>query len=239
MKTGRLAPQRGYSLIEFIFAMAVSMIAVAAISTATVTNLKTSRKEVARHKLDHQLRQVMDVITRDVARAGYWANSSSMIGTNVVNPYAPITSTATCIAFMYNRDTPTPVAPNDDEKFGYALSNGTILSRVPGAPVGCADFTGWSPLTDPNVVNITAFSVTQLFPNDTNSTTASATEDGLSYTARRVVNGNNVLCVREFQLSLTGNLVLNSGVPVTQTLQTTVRVRNDWIQRGAGAAPNC
>ncbi|SMC22718.1 Type II secretory pathway, component PulJ [Andreprevotia lacus DSM 23236] len=228
----------GFTLMEFLVGALVSSAVLYSISLATVNNLRSAGVESDRHKLNATLRQVLDIMTRDIGRSGYWANAASLLNSSNSNPYSTITNTASCVLFSYNRDTPVPsLPPADDEQYGFAFTGNAVYARTAGTPWDCNNTTAWSALTDSNVVEITSLTITRMWPEDTAATTASATEDGLSYTVHRTVSGNSVLCVREYQISLSGRL--KKKPTITQTYQATIKVRNDEVKRGVTSAPTC
>lgn len=228
----------GFTLMEFLIGSLVSTAVLYAISLATANNLRSAGVEADRHKLNATLRQVLDIMTRDMERAGYWTNAATLLNSSNSNPYSPITNTASCVLFSYNRDTPAPtLPPADDELYGFTFTGSAVYARTAGTPWDCNNTATWSALTDSNVVEVTGLTITRMWPEDTAATTASATEDGLSYTVHRTVSGNSVLCVREYQISLSGRL--KKKPTVAQTYQATVKVRNDEVKRGTTSAPTC
>jgi type II secretory pathway component PulJ len=65
-------PQRGFGLVELLVGMAISMIILAAASTALLSSLTSNRDSIRMARLDQELRQVMTMISRDAHRATAW-----------------------------------------------------------------------------------------------------------------------------------------------------------------------
>lgn len=128
---------------------------------------------------------------------------------NILRPGAALTVTSTCLLFGYDFhvDDGDPYAYVN---YGYRYDSANKAVEIRNADAAtCASTTSghWQDLTDPNVVEVTDFSVTD------NSEVVSSL-------------GLNV-GVRQYTISMTGQLKNNSSV--SRTLQETIRVRNDGL----------
>lgn len=150
-------------------------------------------------------------ITLDGVSQGSWT---------VLGPQPSITKTGDCILFAYDINangvyTTANPSSTPNEFFGYRhINESTEKSiRIKTASTGdcSASTTGWTSLTDPEVVDVTSFTIT-----DNSPATVSA-------------NSFNV-GVREYTITITGQLKADTNV--VRTLKETIRVRNDEL--GAG-----
>lgn len=135
---------------------------------------------------------------------------------SILRPAMSITTDAvagtpgTCILFAYDTDADGTYGTN--EYFGYKREVtggiGVIRTLTSGAAGNtCAQGT-WQNLTDELSVNVSAFTITENSPTAVTST------------------GMNV-AVREFTISITGNLQADTSVQ--RTLRETIRVRNEQL----------
>jgi type II secretory pathway component PulJ len=144
--------------------------------------------------------------TADGVSAGSW---------NILRPESAITTDAVagtpgvCVLITY--DTDASGTYSDSERFGYrydATDDAVEIRTSAASGDSCTSGGSWENLTDDNTVQITAFSVTDNSP------------------ATVVSSGFNIN-VREYTISITGNLKTDTGV--VRTLQETIRVRNDQL----------
>jgi prepilin peptidase dependent protein B len=129
---------RGLSLVELMIALAIGLIVVGAVLAFTLSSLTANSEYVQSTRLNQELRNSMDFISRELRRAGYDQNNaaytavSSNPSSASVSPFGRILIEAdtdndgaqndACIIYAYDR-------PNDDlsDKSGQVdLSNGEI-----------------------------------------------------------------------------------------------------------------
>lgn len=128
---------------------------------------------------------------------------------NIIRPEAVVTLDTTnhnCVLISY--DNTSDGSFTTPEFFGYKLSGNALQMRYSGA-VGdtCASGGTWENLTNSNFIQITGFNVAENL--------GSATSNGLT------------INVREYEISITGQLV--SDPNTIRTLRETIKVRNDRI----------
>ena len=149
---------------------------------------------------------------------------------SVLGPRPSITKTGNCILFAYDINANgvytdgSSSTPN--EFFGYRhINESTEQSiRIKTAWDGdCSpSTTGWTSLTDPDVVDVIAFTITDSSPG-----TVGAYEI-TPVTTPKTYHFN--VGVREYTITITGRLKADTNV--VRTLKETIRVRNDEL--GAG-----
>lgn len=209
----------GFTFTELMVALAINAILFAAITTVFMSNLDHYRRLINMYRLDQDLQVSLDIISKDIRRAGYWANANTDISsTTNNNPFvasgADITTglSGACILFTYDQNLNGSLASissaSDDEHYGFRLSGTTLQGRPPGAAYDCsATASAWENFTDPNLIQITALSFTL---NSSNVTVGPGTK-GITF--------------RSVTVSISGQLV--SDNTVTKTLTNTIKVRND------------
>lgn len=145
---------------------AIVMVGVMSLLGRTVSH---ARDAIALSRLAHTLHTTANIIAQDVARAGYWAQSSS----NNNNPFMQVGTTniqingsSNCVLMTYDRNgdglLPAITAASDDERYGYRLMNQSLQYRPYGATFDCAaSASDWENMSDDNSVEITAFNVAQ------------------------------------------------------------------------------
>lgn len=197
-------------------------------------------------RLNQELRVVMDMMVRDIRRAGYWGDALSL-GTNPFNTGAnrlvvgssgnPNLGAAgtggDCILYAYEENGINGL--QDDEKRGFRLVDvggiGVVRTReAGGAATNNCSFSGANTesLTDDDTVDITdlTFTILSVCPL-ANSTGTVLLVTNTAAAQYRII--------RTVQITLTGELRSDSSV--SRTLQETVRVQNDEIADGGGASP--
>lgn len=131
---------------------------------------------------------------------------------SILGPQPEITQSGNCFLFAYDTDATGKFTNTDPlEFFGYRhVSNLTEKTvKVKNASGGnCSSTDGWENITDPDTVEITAFTVTDNSPDP-------ITASGLS------------IEVREYTVTITGRL--KHETDVVRTLKETIRVRNDRL----------
>jgi hypothetical protein len=180
------------------------------------------------------------LVARDLRRAGYWGDNALQgtvatvtggVATTATNPYRAVTPGTEAIQYSFSRDTdPLQVNTlNTNENFGFRrqVVGGVGVVQM---EVGTGN---WQTMTDPQAMNVTAFTVT---PTETDVSVRDAcaiaccsdadVAGGLCAT-RNIAAGAScpTIRVRQYALTLTANAV--GDARVVRTLQTRVRPRND------------
>lgn len=200
--------QAAVTLVELLIALTLGVVVVAAGMAVFVASINHGRNSVEYGHLDTQLQLVMEAIARDVRRAGYWGSA----GSSQTNPFTQaatditVNASGNCVLMAYDNNgdgtLPAVNSGSDDERYGFRLMNGAIQFRPVTGTFSCsAAAANWTNLTDPNVVNVTTFTVVK------NTSTEGTVE------------------LRTITVSITGQLVSNTAI--TKTLTQTIKVHND------------
>jgi prepilin peptidase dependent protein B len=223
----RRAPRRaarGLSIMELLVGIAVGLIVTGGAVMLFAKNMAGSRMLLTESRLNEDLRNAADLLTRDLRRAGYWGNAikgTTAIGVGAAttaNPYAA-TSVPSLdqVNYRFSQD---PAAENDtldaNEQYGFRLMDEAIQMQ---------DGTGWTDVTDKTAVKIKRFEVT-----------ANETVVPLGDTCPTVCGVGTPNCptatVRSYSVLLQGESARDADIK--RSLRTTVRVRNDQV---SGSCP--
>jgi len=215
--------QRGFSIMELMIGITVGMIVVSGALMLFVRNLNGSRLLLNETRLNQDLRAAVDLVTRDLRRAGYWGNAIQgtvalgATSATTQNPYSAVsTASSSEVAYQFSRDATEDNALGVAEQFGFRLSAGAIQMN---------SGNGWMDITDARTITITNF---QISP--------SVTSLPLGYLCPKTCSVGTPNCptvtVRSFNVLVQGQSVSDSNV--LRDLRTTVRVRNDQL---AGTCP--
>jgi type IV pilus assembly protein PilW len=175
-------------------------------------------------RLSQDMRAAMDIVTRDVRRAGYWQNaqagswfygSASAVVSYDSTGYAAVAPASgpasSAVTYAYSKDADN-VANPATEQFGVKQSGNTLQMKIGGG--------GYQDLTDPQTTNVTAFTVTP-----------TVTTIPISCIKPCAASCPTVQ-VREYAIALTAQAA--NDPTVQRTLRSSVRLRNDHT---AGACP--
>lgn len=210
---------RGLTLVELLVAVAVGLFIVATASSLFAGQLQTQRSVLLESRLLQELRTTIDLVTRDLRRAGHWGAAASGVwqvggGGVLANPYATLTLAANAasaaVVFQFSRDEGENHLVDADENFGLRLRNGVVEMQL-GAG-------GWQALTDATSLAVTEFSITPQVQ----------TLDLAAYCPRGCSGST---CPRQQLRSLAVQIAARSlrDLQVARSLRSTVRLRNDAI----------
>ncbi len=218
--------QRGLSLVELMIGLAIGLFITAAGFSVLVGQWRDHRSATAAMRLMQDLRSASDVITRDLRRAGHWADPSVAMAASaasgaVANPYvtfAPASAASDAARFAYSRDVVENRLLDGNEQFGLRLRNG-VIELLLGAG-------NWQALTDAGTLQVTAFSVLP----------STQTVSLLEHCGRPCPAGAAAcdarLVLRSLVVSITARATDDASL--VRQLTSQVRIRNDGV---IGACP--
>lgn len=249
--------QRGISIVELMVGITVGLLVVTAAVAAFVGNLRGSSETLKQIRLGEELNAAMAFVENDIRRAGYWGTTRKEAANPFTAAATDISISGECILYaydaVYSAGTNFGLADEADF-FGFkrVVDNGVgVLQMRNGDDTlnnsDCATGT-WVPITDRNVVNITALSfsyegsycldttippsVTAPFINPLQSasgdTTAPCPVVATGAVATDFAAVKHLLTEsRVIVISITGQHAADPNV--RKTMRTTVSVRNDRI----------
>lgn len=198
--------QQGISLVEMMVALALGMIVVGAAMAIYVSAFTANSTQMRMSRLNNDLRTVMTQITRDLRRSGYhnWDLATHASRNYLNSPEAAPTVTATSSTTQYDEDSNGTAANTEIYGFQWADTDGDSNNDTIQARIGSGS---WTNLTDPAVVRITNFAITNNSPAAINPTGAQA-----------------AVTVPVYTIEITGQMV--SDATIQRNLRETVRARN-------------
>ncbi|MDO9267894.1 MAG: prepilin-type N-terminal cleavage/methylation domain-containing protein [Methylobacter sp.] len=224
--------QTGFTLIEIMIALLIGLVILSATISMYVNTVKGSTDTINSARLNYDIESVMLLMVNDLTRAGYWGGGTDGVDSST-NPFIAGAAniqipTAACILYSYDAD--DNGTPDNGEYYGFKLQSGAISIRSADTAEATANCTGtgWSALTVPQDVNITALTFTTAYKclNVTTSLSYDTTCAAV-VTAANLASGEKAVESRQFNIALTGQLAADTTV--TKTLNGTVKVRNDRI----------
>lgn len=232
---------RGLSLVEMLVGLTIGLFVLAAAFLGVTTSLRENRMLLLEARLQQDLRTAMDLVSRDIRRAGYWGNAQAGVWTTGVtavtaNPYATIsimpgrpakvlstaavtvTATNPSTALDYTIAVDANNTVDNGETFNFRLQDGKIQMLISGGT--------WQDVTDPNTIFITGFTITP-------RVTWIPLYDQCLTACNPTTQNCPEVAIRSVTVSLTGRPP-DASTGVLRTLTSQVRLRNNQI---TGACP--
>lgn len=160
---------QGFSLVETMLALAFGLLLVAGIGAWVVEHLGEQRRLLAEARLGQELRAVVDLLARDLRRAGHWGQAERGVWSGdpaapapAPNPYRGLYPAAgdsgSAVGHAYSRDAVENDRADANEHFGLRLNpgSGALEWRVAGSAVAPGQGDQWQALTDPAQLRVTA-----------------------------------------------------------------------------------
>jgi type IV pilus assembly protein PilW len=212
---------RGVSLVEMMVGIAVGLIIVAAATLMVASQLGDNRRLLLETQVQQDLRATADLITRELRRAGYWADAhrstaaSAEVQPRLANPYATITPDVepqTVVTFVYSRSLVNDNnAVDSNERLGFRLNGTTLESQLGDG--------NWQPLTDPGVLRVTGFNVQPQLQEVVLDCPLACSAGATVCPPRQQL--------RSYQVDISAAAVHDARVE--RSIRTVVRVRNDVV----------
>ena len=157
---------RGATLVELLIGMAVGLLVATGSLSVLLLSLHAQGDNIKLARLNQDLRAMLDVMVRDIRRAGFATddpeNNLSFVKTNPFFDSTTTTETTdiavydfdggtnNCIVYAYNRDLDSEVDTN--ERLGFRLaSDGDLEMRRSGSTNENCSNSSWETFTEPEV----------------------------------------------------------------------------------------
>jgi prepilin-type N-terminal cleavage/methylation domain-containing protein len=218
--------QRGMSLVELMVGITIGLFIVAAATMLVGNQLADNRRLVLETQLQQDMRATMDIITRQLRRAGAVGDGDSKIGVATdsgVSGYPDATFTpisqpgSSEITFRYYQ-TNANLGP-----FGFRLDKGVIEMRLDAN-------TPFQALTDANVVNVTKLEFVPL-------SVTSAVIPCPNFCPAGGTACWPTVKVRSYRVVLEATPVGANNADVRRSIQSEVRLRNDLLDNSLSGNP--
>jgi type II secretory pathway component PulJ len=225
------ARQAGASLMEVMVAMSISLVVTAAMIAMMANSLSSTTRIIQMTKLSDDMRVALQMMSRDVRRSSYNANSMLCYANEdcatdgSITAAADITlvdidsdSTNDCFTFLLDRDHDGDSTEDNAGGFRRVTTGGVgVIEMWTGdAAADCTDAAGaagWVQITNPESMDIFGFSI----------------DDNLSYTETILNNGTNTVSqrVRKVRMDLQGRLVLDNTIQ--RNMEDIISIRNNLL----------
>jgi type II secretory pathway pseudopilin PulG len=219
--------QTGATLMEVLVAMSISLVVTAAMIAMMANSLGTTARIVKMTKLTDDMRVALQMMSRDVRRSSYNANSMFCYSNEDCATDGAITAAAditingdnTCFTFLMDRDYDGDSTEDDAGGFRRVTTGGVgVIEMWAGdAAPDCsstAGAAGWVQITNPENMDIFAFSV-----DDILSYTQVIKDDGVNPTISQKT--------RKVRMDMQGRLVLDNTI--TRHMDDVIAVRNELL----------
>ena len=218
--------QTGATLMEVLVAMSISLVVTAAMIAMMANSLGTTARIVKMTKLSDDMRVALQMMSRDVRRSSYNANSMFCYANEDCASDGAITAAAditidgsTCFTFLMDRDHDGDSTEDNAGGFRHVTAGGVgVIEMWTGdASPDCssaAGAAGWVQITNPENMDIFAFSV-----DDNLSYTQVIKDDGVNPTVSQKI--------RKIRMDMQGRLVLDNTI--TRHMEDVIAVRNDLL----------
>jgi type II secretory pathway component PulJ len=233
------ASQRGLTLVELLIGSALGLLILGVLTGLYVNTIASSGQGLRMAHLQQQLRAAMEIMGRDLRRAGYYGTrpDAGTLAALRANPFTDADhpgkdeaerndvrighfqggqaeAAGSCILYSYDLDADGNLKPSGVgmERFGFRLREGMLQMRYGGDGFDC-DQGVWHAVTDAGVeITHLEFQLdsTPLHPRDGE---------------HACVAGEPCLFIREVRITMAGRLHADPGVRMR--LDSRVRLRND------------
>jgi len=227
----KLSRQQGASLMEVLIAMSLSLVVTAAMIALMSNSLGTTARIIKMTKLSDDMRIAMQMMTRDLRRSSYNANSmycyanadcgtdgAATLAADIVMADLDADGSNDCFTFLTDRNFDGDSTENDAGGFRRVISGGVgVIEMWTGdAAPDCTDAAGagdWVQVTNPDNMDIFEFSV----------------DEDLSYTVEIFNDGVNTLSqkIRKVRMNMQGRLVMDDTI--VRRIEDVISVRNDLL----------
>lgn len=234
--------QHGFSLVELMVAVVAGLIVSGAIVTFMMSTFRSNAQYVQSTRLTQELRNTLDLVVRDLQRAGYDDDSLAFLGNTNVSPFAPILISGDCVIYAYDRTYPNGSTTEVGTKGVIDLSNGEVrgLRRVTatinGNTVGVVEYAASTGTIKP-ACNGASPDYTAYPPVCNAATTWCPLSDGstLNVTQFSIANNGSTMtdddismAVRKLDVRIAGQLVGDTSF--TRDVRSSIKVRADCVR---------
>jgi prepilin-type N-terminal cleavage/methylation domain-containing protein len=231
------ARQGGFSLVELMVALVAGLIVSAALVAFTMSSFRSNGEYVLSTRLTQELRNSLDLVMRDLRRAGYDEGALGRMAHGTMSPFAPMAVDGECVVYAYDRDSDNEGGPFVDGALDLANGEVRALRRVEvefnGADVGVIEYAvstdGLKPACDGGTADYDQFPPQC---NDASNWCALSDPAILNITGFDLADNSETVGVaptqvvlRDIGVTISGQLA--NSTEFTRSVKSSVRVRSD------------
>lgn len=235
--------QSGFSLIELMISITIGLIIIAAATTVYILIFTGSTNAIRSSRLNYDIDSLMQLMTNDIRRAGYWGGAVSGADPQD-NPSSSgdkdlITPNSSCILYSYDVNGDGAL-DTSNELLGFRLSGSAVEIRLGGSladPDNCNHSDNvWEPVTvtaNNEQVNVTAlaFEIVYFCENVNDGASIVYTDEGCETStdpaAVAPASGDRLAFRRAVNITLTAKS--NRDGDITREAISSVVVANDRV----------
>jgi prepilin-type N-terminal cleavage/methylation domain-containing protein len=231
---------RGFSLVELMVALVAGLIVSAAVLAFFFSGMRSNAEFVQSTRLTQELRNTMDIMTRELSRAGYDQNALGFLAQANTSPFAPVciaaAATGDCVIFAYDSGVGTRGLMSTGGNFDLGEVRGIRFRQVTfnGQTVGVIEYAKNSTTVKPRCNGAIA-DYTTSYPPQCNGTSlwcplsdpavVNITQLTLTNGQATAGSGTTLALVRDIGIDLRGQLA--SSTEFTRGMASSVHVRTD------------
>lgn len=236
--------QQGLTLVELLVGIVVGLVVLSAAGGAMISYMRSYSDSQKVLNLNQNMRAVMDIMARDIRRAGYMTSQIDDLSALKENPFFKemcdlrICDVAgysgSCISFSYDMNGDSAVTGSDNKKdgeknevFGFRLNNKVLEIKKSGKSSCENAGSQYEGLSDKDIsIDKLIFKINGMGGLNVDDPTKSCTVNPET---------KNCLYVRFVSIELTAST--NSEPKFQQTLVQTVKIRNDKFKPKTVTSP--
>ena len=238
-------PQSGFSLVELMVSLAAGLIVSIAVVAFAFSSMKSNGEYVQSTRLTQELRNTLDLVSRELRRAGYDEHALEYLATGEASPFSRMevatanstpSGTFRCVIYSYDRS--GGIAGTRDGGNGEIRGIRWASRTVNGQTIGVMEYAESKGTNDvtcdgaspdyskyPVACNTDSYWCALSDPRRLNVSTFAITDN------RSMVGG---VQVRDLDISLIGGLA--GSTAVSREVRTKIRVRSDCFD---ATSANC
>lgn len=233
--------QKGFSLVELMIAIAAGVIVVGATVIFAMASMKSNGDYVLSTRLTQELRNSLDLATRDLRRAGYDDDSLKFLGNSNTSPFARLRveeateadgTHSDCVLYAYDRTaaggTKGVLDVNNGEARGIRRKQATINGKTVGVLEYGVSGSGVKPACGDAALDYSSLPVACVgswCPLSDSANLDIADFDVTQTTQDLGTAGSGQMRIRALDISMTGRLA--GKTDYVRRVQTRVKIQAD------------
>lgn len=224
---------RGFSLLDLMLGITLALIILASAGALYVAHVRSSSTTLKTLRLNADLQAMMDVMTAELRRAGYWHAAAA--SAPLANPFSSgmdnlDAATPACVRYSYDRDSDGQIST--DERLGFKLQTvagvKSLRMKTSGPASMLCSSGNWESLSDGAVMAVDTLVIDASASKCVNVTRAQRTDSGgCTALLASAQSGDRLVEVRLLKVSLGAYLLADPSI--RQQLESSVQLRNSRV----------